>query len=396
VGAATTITITTGTGAYSNTGSFKSYTGAFAWGTPTNAEDGASDPQTVVESGNAGVADFDWTYDAGGTTLTLGPDRDPPAADQKVVVEYKPIGFGFVTVDAPAEIAAHGLYHHLAYAEDKILTLEEGLAYAAALLRANSAFPRRIRFETRQHLLRPGQMVSVFSQKLGVDVTYLIASVDGVAIGPNHFNQHFRYKILAVNGTQTYLEFWAGLVNKGSRAGGGGSGSGSGVSTQQAKAAKSSDQIGWYANFKIDDDTTAGDNVTGSFVPITAEGKPYIGRVTVVRRADAGNVDTIYDVKYSPDNEANWYSLFATGDQNKIVIKAAIGDQDVYLDQNPRQMKIENFRSVNLKPGWILRLDRIQGGGAVGLSFWIHGKPAGKTGSSSQIGPGVALIAAAA
>lgn len=355
-------------------------------GTPTGGVDGGVSPQSVAESSNPESVAYQWTYQAGGDTISLGAGQLPPATGETIFVEYKPVGFGIVTVDSPAEIASRataeggsGIYENLAIRED-LLTVDEGTGAAQALLASYGQIAQRISFVTDTYGLLPGQVVFISSDKLGVTGEFLIQSVQGTAVGPNFNRQHFRYSVVAVTGTrpQTAVGTFAALANAS-----GVSGAVSAVGSSAKSPAivpglgGAAATAGWRLNFGIDDDT-AGVDPIGKFAPFTGDGQAFTGYVTVER---IGPAETIIDVLFSSDFGENWTSLFGTNNANKIIIPAEYLDQDIYWGENPRVREITNFAENAIKKGWIARLDVIQSGGATGIEVYLEGKPSGARGT---------------
>jgi hypothetical protein len=375
-----------------------SSTASFTWGTPTEVDSGTSSFQSFVERSESttGAAEYQWTYDLGGTTIEQLPGNTPPQAGELLVVEYKPIGFGTVTVDDIAEIEARataeggsGIYENLAIRED-ILTMDAGIAAATALLLANINMTERVTFDTDVTGLFPGQYVAINDTALGVNSSYLIQSVTATII-PAATGHYWRYRVLAVSGTQTTIEAWAALANKGSPNGIGKAAGGHKTSPQEIAAAKETTLGFWFANFGLDDDTV-GTNYTKKKVPITIDGAAYSGWVTVDRLADAGSDSTVIDILSSDDKGETWTSIFGPNNADKIVIPATVTgtDQDVNFEANPRIREITNFKNVSLKRGWMLRPDVLQGGGATDIHIWIVGKPSGSRGQMFNFGsPGI-------
>jgi len=397
-----TLTVTGLPGANSNGLNLQASSASFSWaGSAAGGSDGGLATQTFSESSQAGTGNYQWTYDAGGNTITLAAGALPPPTGETVLVQYKPVGFGVVTVDDPVEIATRalaeqgsGIYENIAIRED-LLTVDEGAAAAQALLDSYGQIAQRIPFSTDTFGLLPGQLVTINSTKLGINGNFLIQSVDGVAVGPNHFRQHFRYNVIAVTGTkpQTSVGFFNALANASGPSGAvsntGSGGTGTTVENKVPGVAGDDAQIGWELNFGIDDDTV-GTDVISKFAPFKGDGQAYTGYVTIDR---LGTTETVIDALFSADKGATWNSLFGPNDGDKIVIPAAFGDQDVNFDANPRVREITNFAENAIKKGWIARLDVLQSGGATGIEIYLRGKPSGVRGTQlTYAGPGIYMI----
>jgi hypothetical protein len=276
------------------------------------------------------------------------------------------------------------------------LTLDAGIAAATALLTANSDMTERITFDTDTSGLLPGQYVAISDTALNVSGSYLVQSVTGTII-PARSGHYWRYRVLAVSGTQTTIEAWAALANKGSPNGLGGGGSSNKPSPQQQTGSTTPTPSFWELNFGIDDDTVGTDPIS-KYAVVKAEGRLFMGYVTVNTLAAEGSVDTIIDVEFSDDKGETWTSLFvpSAGNIYNIIIPAEASgtDQDVNYVANPRVREIGNFADINLKKGWITRLNVLQSGGATGIAVYLAGKPSGTRGQQLNYGlSGTAIIA---
>ncbi len=378
-----TITVESLPGATASAMALNSFTSAFTWAAPTQeAVDGASASQTFAERSNiqSGGGQYQWVYDAGGTAIEEAAGGTPPTSEEKLIIVYKPIGFGTVTVDDPAEQAVRaaaepgsGIYENLAIRED-LLTIDAGIAAATALLNANETMTQRITFDTDTTGLLPGQYVAINDTALNVNDSYLIQSVTG-SIVPAASGHYWRYRVVAVSGTQTTIEGWAALANKGTPGGVHGDSSGS---NRRADAAKAAPLFG-QANFGIADDTV-GENVGAKYVAVLDEGVPYIGWVTF-KDAPTTAV-TKLDIFYSNDGGTTWATILPSA--NKIEIPTGTG---------PHRLPIDAFLNINFKPpttspaatpGTLLRLDSLQAGGATDVLVYIRWKPSGVRGATAS------------
>jgi hypothetical protein len=127
-----------------------------------------------------------------------------------------------------------------------------------------------------------------------------------------------------------------------------------------------------HADFGIVDDTV-GNDVATKWAPITVDGQPYRGFLTV-RTAPA--TDAVLDCKNSDDNGASWTTIFPSGNQNKILIPAGFVGKRIY----------RNFAPVKLKEKTgILRLDSLVSGGAKDILFVVVYGASGKAGAGGQL-----------
>ncbi len=177
----------------------------FSWAAynASTATDGSSVPQSFAEVSNPSAARAQWLYFAGGVTIDQQIGETPLGTDEILVVTYHPIGFGFVTVQNSAEISARaaieggsGIYENLTQRLD-LLTIEDGITAAQALLDSYDFIARTVTFLIDHTGLRPGQILSLTSTRLNVSGSFLVQSVSALTKGPLSA-MGLRYTIVAV------------------------------------------------------------------------------------------------------------------------------------------------------------------------------------------------------
>ena len=390
-------------GENSNGLNLQSVSSAFSWdAAASGGTAGGVATQTFAESSNiSSGASYQWEYTTGGTTLSQTAGQTPLAAGETLFVEYQPIGFGVVTVDNRTEIAARqaaeggsGIYENITIRTD-LLTTDDGVAAAQTLLANNDSMVDTVQIDTDVSGLLPGQYASIDDVAMNDSGNFTIQQVVGTVMVQNGVDV-FRYSITAVSSTQpqTPVAMFAALANTGSPTGLSGSGSsasGSGNSKSSpsvpvAIADPSNSSTGFALNFGVDDDTV-GENVAGKYAPITADGVPFEGMVTIKELAPFPAINSIFDVLFSSDFGASWTSMLPVDGKIVITNEAIAGSQDSNFAANPRIRMITNFAGQALKKGWLARLDSLQGAGAQGLEFWIHGQPSRQKRSTIEFSP---------
>lgn len=385
----TTVTATGIPGQDSNGLNLQSSSSAFSWaGAASGGEAGGVTAQSFVEASTSASGSYQWTYTSGGTTVSQTAGQTPPASGETLWIEYKPVGFGIITVDNPVEIAIRaaaeggsGIYENLALRTD-ILTTDAGVAVAQTLLANNDEIVDTVTFQTDYAGLMPGMYTPINDTALGVNDNFLITQVVGALMRQAGLDV-LRYTITAVNNNQpqTAVGMFAALVNVASPSGGS-----SNHTPAVAKDPGNASATGpLELNFGVDDDTV-GTNVTGKYAPVKNDGVPFEGILTVKRLAPYGSADSIFDIKYSADGGATWTSIFPSGITplgGGIVIPAELGgtgNQDVNFASNPRVRLITSFKGDTLVKGGLMRLDSLQAGGATDIEIYIHGEASGQSG----------------
>jgi len=121
------------------------------------------------------------------------------------------------------------------------------------------------------------------------------------------------------------------------------------------------------ADFGIADDTV-GTDVATKWAPITADGQPYLGFLTV---RVAPTSQAVLDILNSDDNGVTWASIMGPNNADKILIPSGFKGKIIFT----------NFIAIQLKAlTGILRLDSIVSGGAKDILIHIIYGPAGKAG----------------
>jgi hypothetical protein len=180
----------------------------FSWTNFTSTgTDGSVADQSFAEATDPGAKGAQWTYFAGGFTVNQVQGQTILDSSETLVVAYRPLGFGYVTVDDPVEIAARaaaeggsGVYENVQSRTD-LLTLGDGAAAAQALLDSYDFMPVLATFQTDHFGLRPGQIMSGLSMaRLGISGDFLVQSVEAAIKGVSLTEQYpLRYTIKAAS-----------------------------------------------------------------------------------------------------------------------------------------------------------------------------------------------------
>jgi hypothetical protein len=140
-------------------------------------------PQTVGIRGLSADEDKHWHWQKEDKTISQNPSHEPLSATDTLTIEYQGYYPIIIVAENPGEIEARktieggsGIYENVAY-ESNLDTQEASLQYTEGLLERYGFIPDIVTFNTYNHGLKSGQLISIQNTKHNIDGTYLIESV---------------------------------------------------------------------------------------------------------------------------------------------------------------------------------------------------------------------------
>lgn len=133
---------------------------------------------TVYPVGTYGVDTMEWTYDAATLSIRQDASYTVLSGSQTLTVHYQSQFPNYAFTQDGGQVASRGEWNAVASAPD-ILTYDEAVAYAAALIRESLARPQMPMVTTRSDGIDPGETVVIDLADVGLSsVTALVQQVD--------------------------------------------------------------------------------------------------------------------------------------------------------------------------------------------------------------------------
>lgn len=190
---------------------------------------------TVAPVGTYGVDTMEWTYDAATLSIRQDASYTVLSGSQTLTVHYQSQFPNYAFDQDAGEVASRGEWNAVVSAPD-ILTYDEAVAYAAALIRESLPRPQMPRVSTRTDGVDPGETVVIDLADVGLSsVTALVQQVDVDIVKAEHQADPY-YTLSCFAGSEsvpTAVALWRRLLTGSSVAGGlaTGGGGGGGVTT---------------------------------------------------------------------------------------------------------------------------------------------------------------------
>lgn len=299
----------------------------FTWSTSimsggTNGVDTAQTFSSTIGQAN----NSQWTYDVGGTAVAQTQGQTPPGSSTLIVIVYRPVGFGVLTVEDSADVATvataetgSGVYENLMQRSD-LKSYSDAVTFGGKILDALMTVNETVTWDTDTYGLFPGQLATISCTRLNISGTYMIQTVQGRFIGTQSGRLHFRYGITAQSATHgtTFMDFWVPLAEQGTLSNPTSITTGNTTINSPPSGGSptwDNDTRGQIASFGFVDDTV-GENTSLKYAPVHRSGTPFRGYLTWKTGAPLSSpyvpAPSKFDVLYSADGGFTWISIFGT------------------------------------------------------------------------------------